>query len=126
MKRPLLIAAGFAALLLGAIGAVVPVLPTTPFLLLAAACFAQSSPRWHQWLLENPYTGPMIRDWEERRCISSRTRAVALVTMTVMGGLSITLALESIHFRLGALMLIALGAVTVLRIPICRECNDGE
>ena len=50
---------------LGAAGALLPVLPTTPFLILAASCFAKSSDKWYRWLLNNKQFGPAIRDWEE-------------------------------------------------------------
>ena len=59
---------GILFVVLGAIGAVLPLLPTTPFVLVAAWCFARSSPRLHRWLLESRLFGPMLRDWEENRC----------------------------------------------------------
>ena len=117
----MLIAAGFVALALGVVGAVLPVLPTTPFLLLSAACFAQSSERWHRWLLANRYAGPLIRDWEERRCVSVRTKVVAIVSMSIVGGLSVWLALEETLFRVVTLGLMAIGAIVVLRLPSCPQ-----
>lgn len=124
MKRALLITAGFVALALGAMGAVLPVLPTTPFLLLAAACFAQSSERWHQWLLNNRYAGPLIRDWEERRCVSLQTKIVAISSMFVVGGLSVSLALTETSHRVAALILMAIGALVVLNLPTCEDCDE--
>ncbi|MBO6555956.1 MAG: YbaN family protein [Pseudomonadales bacterium] len=125
MKRFLLLGAGFISLGLGALGAVLPVLPTTPFLLLAAGCFAQSSNRWHQWLLNNRYAGPMIKDWEENRCVSWKTKIVALTSMVVVGGLSVTLALDVMLHRAVAIALMGLGAITVLSLPTCPATSDA-
>ena len=66
----LVMALGFLFVGIGAVGIVLPVLPTTPFLLLAAGCFAQSSERWHAWLINTRLFGGLIRDWEEHRCIA--------------------------------------------------------
>ena len=66
---------GSLALVLGVIGVFVPLLPTTPFILLAAWCFLRSSPRFHAWLTTHPRFGPIIRDWHERGAIvSARAR----------------------------------------------------
>jgi len=67
-NRPLvvryaLLAIGWLSVVLGVIGIFIPVLPTTPFLLLAAACFARSSPRFYRWLVEHPRLGPWIGDY---------------------------------------------------------------
>jgi uncharacterized protein len=87
MTRPLWIVLGFTSLALGVAGAVLPLLPTTPFLLLAAYSFAQSSPRLHAWLIAHPQFGPMIEDWQQYGAIARRTKAVALLVMAVtLGG----------------------------------------
>ncbi len=70
---------GFVAL--GAVGVVVPGLPTTPFLLLAAACFARGSPRLEAWLLADPVFGPLIREFREHRSVPLRAKVLALVLM---------------------------------------------
>ena len=79
LMRPLLLAAGWTALALGIIGVAVPLLPTTPFLLLAAACFARSSRRAHDWLLSNRWFGGPLRQWEARRTVTPGVKRRALV-----------------------------------------------
>jgi uncharacterized membrane protein YbaN (DUF454 family) len=64
---------------LGFVGAFLPVLPTTPFLILAAACFARSSRRLENWLLEHRYFGPTLRDWRLRGAIPQKAKLAALV-----------------------------------------------
>lgn len=78
MKRTLLLIAGSLALGLGVIGLVLPLLPTTPFVLLAAACFARANPAWEQWLLDHPRFGPNLRRWRERGAIARPAKRLAL------------------------------------------------
>ena len=73
---------------LGALGVILPILPTTPFLIFAAFCFARSSKRLHDWLLANKTFGPAIRDWNERGAISVSTKRVATITMFVVLAIS--------------------------------------
>ncbi|HYG90456.1 MAG TPA: YbaN family protein [Azospirillum sp.] len=77
------LAVGYAALGLAVAGVVLPLLPTTPFLLVAAWGFAKSSPRLERWLYEHPRFGPFLIDWRERRAIPRRAKAAAV---TGMGG----------------------------------------
>lgn len=81
--RPLYLAGGLIAVGLGAIGAFLPLLPTVPFLLLAAFCFARSNPAWERRILENKQWGPQIADWRERRAISRRAKIAAIGAMSV-------------------------------------------
>lgn len=89
MTRGLWLAAGCLALALGAAGLVLPLLPTVPFLLLAAFCFARSSERLHGWLLGHPTFGPPIRQWEERGAIARRAKGIASLSM--LGSVAIAL-----------------------------------
>jgi uncharacterized membrane protein YbaN (DUF454 family) len=79
MTRPLWLAIGVTSLVTGAAGAVLPLVPATPFLLLAAYALARSSPRLHAWLLAHPLFGSIIEDWRKHRCIARRTKIVSLV-----------------------------------------------
>lgn len=82
IKKPLLIVLGFAFVILGLIGAFLPLLPTTPFLLLALACFARSSERFHDWLYHHRFFGPPLQQWEERRAIALSVKLTSLFFMT--------------------------------------------
>jgi uncharacterized protein len=72
---------GLIALGFGVIGIVVPILPTTPFLLVAAFCFARSSPRLHNWLLVHPTFGRLISDWQKYGVIRRTSKIIAVVMM---------------------------------------------
>lgn len=87
--RMLLWACGAVALILGVIGVAVPGLPTTPFVLIAGACFVRASPRAHAWLSRNRTFGPMLREWEQHRSVAPRVKRIALVTMALTGGASL-------------------------------------
>ena len=79
MIRTAYLALGLASLLLGGIGLFVPLLPTVPFVILAAFCFTRSSPRLEAWLVSHPTFGPHIQAWRTRGAISRRGKAAALI-----------------------------------------------
>lgn len=103
--RGLYVLAGWIFVGLAVLGAVLPVFPTTIFLILAAASFARGSERFYGWLLENRSFGPLIRDWRERRTIPRRAKVRALILIV----LSFTV---TIGFFVGAWWLRALLALT--------------
>lgn len=82
-QRLLWLLAGGISLLLGLAGIFLPLLPTTPFVLLAAACFSRGSTRCEAWLLGHPRFGPMVRDWRQHRAVPLRAKQLALVMMTI-------------------------------------------
>jgi uncharacterized membrane protein YbaN (DUF454 family) len=92
--RLLLVAVGLLCVGIGALGVVTPVLPTTPFLLVAAACFARASPRFYQRLLANPTFGPLIRDWREQRAIPRRAKLTAIAAIVATIGSSVAFFVE--------------------------------
>lgn len=121
LVRALLWTAGTASLLLGLIGVVLPGLPTTPFVLLAAACYAKASPRLHTALLNHRLTGPMLRDWEQHHSLTRRTKTVAVISMLVMVSFSIW---SLRHHWIAPAVLVVLGVIgawVVLRIPTRRH-----
>lgn len=86
--RYLLLGVAWLSVTLGVIGIFLPVLPTTPFLLLAAACFARSSPRFYDWLVHHKRFGPLIRDYLEGRGMPVKAKVYAIATMWLSIGVS--------------------------------------
>ncbi len=124
MKSTLYKIAGFAAVGLAVAGIVLPLLPTTPFLLLAAWCFARSSDRWLQWLLNNRVFGKYIRDYRAGNGIPGRVKWYALALLWITIGLSAALATDNPWVRLG-LGTIAIG-VTIHILSIKRKTVKKE
>lgn len=112
---------GFVFLGLGTLGVVLPLLPTTPFILLSAACFARSSEKWHRWLLANSTFGPMIRNWEENRCISRRVKIIGILSMILVGGFSIFYVVESNSLKVAGGLLMLIGLSVIACIKTCNE-----
>ena len=102
---------------LGVLGIFLPVLPTTPFMLLAAACFARSSRRIHRWLLSHPTFGPIIDEWHTYRSMPYRAKRTALLLIVLSFGISITFFVPGWPARLamgiGGLLLV----IWIWRIP---------
>ena len=80
--RYLWLCAGWLALTAGFVGVFLPLLPTVPFVLLAAYCFARGSRRWEQWLLDHPRLGPIVHDWRAHHAIPRRAKQLAIAMMT--------------------------------------------
>lgn len=94
MIRALWLAGGLVSLALGAMGVFLPLVPTVPFMLLAALCFARSSERLHAWLLSHPTFGLPIADWQERGAISARAKRLATVAVAATFAISVALGLK--------------------------------
>jgi uncharacterized membrane protein YbaN (DUF454 family) len=107
IKRYLLLGAGFVLLLLAFIGAILPVLPTTPFVLLASACFASASPRLYKWLSTTKFFGEFITNYNTNAGVSRKNKVKALVFLYFSLGLSAVLS-DLLHVRL-ILLAVAVG-----------------
>ena len=99
---------GGLSLALGMIGVFLPLLPTTPFALLAAFCFARSSPRLHAWLMAHPIMGPAIANWREQGAVSRSAKRAA--TVAVMLTLALSIAFE-VRETILIIQALALGCV---------------
>jgi uncharacterized membrane protein YbaN (DUF454 family) len=88
LVKTLWLVAGTVCVVLGAIGIVLPILPTTPFLLAAAACYYKSSPRMHRWLLNNKWFGEYIRNYTEGKGLAKKTKIIALTVLWATIGFS--------------------------------------
>jgi uncharacterized membrane protein YbaN (DUF454 family) len=123
--RWLLVAAGFLFVGLGVVGVFLPLLPTTPFLLLAAACFARSSERFYRWLLGNRWFGVYVRDYREGKGIPVRIKVVTVGALWVVIGLSAAFAVSSLVVRI--ILFIIAAAVTAHILSIRpRKGGSGE
>ncbi|MHC9247603.1 YbaN family protein [Aeromonas jandaei] len=117
MQRWCLMILGWLAFVTGIVGIVLPLLPTTPFMLLAAALFARSSPHFHHWLLSHPWFGPPIADWQQYRGIRrhARRRAIIFILLTF----SVSLAVVPLLWVRGLLLLIMVILLTwLMRLPV--------
>jgi len=124
-RRAALLVVGTVALVLGVVGIVLPILPTTPFLLLAAACYARSSTRLYRWLLGQPSLGPIIIQWRASRSLPPGVKPRALLVVAVTFGVSIVL-VDAIPLQL---MLAAIGLTLGLflyRLPTSVVASQGE
>jgi uncharacterized membrane protein YbaN (DUF454 family) len=108
--RLLWISLGLVALALGLAGVVLPFVPTTPFMLLAAACFAKSSPCLNNWLASHPSFGPAIHDWRAHRAIAPKAKRLSLIAMSAAFAISLALGLSWQILAVQGVVLVVMGA----------------
>lgn len=120
-NRTLLIIAGTLLVGLGIIGIFMPVLPTTPFLLLAAACYARSSQRFYHWLLNNKWLGNYIKNYIQRKGVPLKVKVLTITLLWITIGFSVVFAVEVFLVRL-ILILIAIGvSIHIFSIRTLKE-----
>jgi uncharacterized protein len=120
--RALLFAAGTLSLGLGAVGIFMPILPTTPFLLLSAACYMRSSKRMHKWLLGNRWFGEYIRNYQEGKGIPFKTKLLTLGLLWAAIIYASFIVLDEVLIAQVALLLIAFGvSFHILRLPTFKK-----
>ena len=115
IKKSVLLSLGMLCVALGIVGVALPVLPTTPFMLLAAFFFAKSSDRLHAWLLGHPRFGPQIKNWQAHGAISRDTKYLAVATMLVLLVLSFLLGLPLLVVSIQAVAMAAASAFILTR-----------
>lgn len=125
LMRVVLLVVGSAALALGVIGIFLPVLPTTPFLLVAAACFARSSERLYAWLLGQPSLGPIITTWQDSRSLPPGVKPRALAVVAVTFGISILL-VDALLLRAGLLGVALVLTVFLYRLPTAPDDPEAR
>jgi uncharacterized membrane protein YbaN (DUF454 family) len=120
--RALLIVAGSISLALGAVGIFLPVLPTTPFLLLSAACYMRSSERLLNWLLNNRWFGQYIKNYQEGKGIPKKTKIIALSFLWITILYSTCFVVDEILIAQVALLLVAAGvSIHLIRTPTFKS-----
>ena len=120
--KALWVIAGSVFVVLGAFGVILPGLPTTPFLILAAACYIRSSQRLYDWLIANKTFGPYLRDYREGKGIPKRAKKIALVMMIIFVGYAVLFALDDLIVRIVVLILGMIGFYYVAyRVPSAKD-----
>ena len=115
IQKNLFVILGWLFTLLGAIGVILPILPTTPFLIVALVFFSKSSPKFHHMLLNNAWFGPTLKQWEEQKTLSRKTKYKAIFLIVVTFAISVAIIKDKIH-----LQLLLVGLAIVLLIFIWR------
>jgi uncharacterized membrane protein YbaN (DUF454 family) len=116
LKNIFLITAGWVSIVLGVIGIVMPLLPTTPFILLAAACFAKSSPRFHHWLITHKFFGPIIDNFKSGHGIPMKTKYRIILFIWLALGISM-FAMQNVWIISVLGFLGIFGTIHILRMP---------
>ncbi|MDJ0803932.1 MAG: YbaN family protein [Desulfobacterales bacterium] len=91
LQKNIFVILGWFFTLLGIIGVILPLLPTTPFLIVALVFFSKSSPRFHQMLLNNAWVGPTLKQWEATKTLSRKTKYKAIVLIVITFSVSIAI-----------------------------------
>jgi len=124
LRKVLLSACGLLALVLGLVGVVLPLLPTTPFLLLAAFCFFHGSTRLHRWLESRPWIGEQLRLWHEQRAVSKSVKLAALIYLWLAIGITVSFFVAETFYRLLLLFVAAGVTLHLLRLKTLPAETD--
>ena len=119
--RHLFLLAGHLSLAIGVVGLLVPIMPTSPFVVIAAACYARSSERFYRMLLENRYFGADVRRWRERRCVQRRLKWLSAGVLAAAFSCTTLLFITSAWAQTVVAALGVLAVVSVLCLPACDE-----
>ena len=125
LRRALLIAAGTACVALGTLGIVLPLLPTTPFLLLAAVCYARSSPRLLHWLTHNRWFGSYIRNYREGHGIPLREKILTLSLLWITIGITVIFFVPLLWVKILLLLIATAVTIHLLRIKTMKAADDA-
>lgn len=125
MKKILLSSLGWIAIVLGVIGIFLPILPTTPFILLAAWCFARSSERFHRWLWNHPRLGLIVQAWENGEGIPRKVRNRVIILLWI-SMLSSSLIIGIWYVALGLLAIGTGVTLYLMRLPLLSEAQSQQ
>lgn len=120
LRHYFIFSCGWLFIVLGLIGAVLPVMPTTPFMILAVACFAETSPRFHQMLLNNRWIGKPLKQWDQTKTVRRRTKVQAVTMLVITFSVSITMLWGNTNFQVMLLGLAAIMIGCVLRLKVAE------
>ncbi|MGR5067097.1 YbaN family protein [Vibrio alfacsensis] len=125
IKRYLLNIVGGLSVLLGIAGVALPLLPTTPFMLLASACFLRSSPLFHQWLHKHKTFGPLLTNWDKNRAVTRevKTRGVIFIVLSFVISI-VVVPYIWLKFVLLVMLIVLLG--WFIRLPVIELVADRE
>lgn len=120
IKKAGLVILGWFFVVLGTIGIFLPILPTTPFMILALAIFAKSSPRFHAMLLQNRWIGDDLKRWEKFKCMKTKTKLRAMSLVVVTFFISIIILIGKTNLQL---MLVVIGLILLFFISRVKVCK---
>jgi hypothetical protein len=120
MRNIILLIAGHSCLFLGIIGAFLPIIPTTPFLLLAAFCYSKSNHKLHTWIIGHKYLGPPINDWEKNGVISLKAKFFASIMLSLVMIFRIPSLEIELPFKIFAIVTILLVLIFIWSRPSCN------
>ncbi|MGR5235439.1 YbaN family protein [Vibrio alfacsensis] len=125
IKRYLFNIVGGLSVLLGIAGIALPLLPTTPFMLLASACFLRGSPAFHQWLHKHKTFGPLLTNWHKNRAVTREVKARGVIFIALSFVISIFVAPYIwLKFVLLVMLIVLLG--WFIRLPVIELVADRE
>jgi len=130
MLRWILICCGCFSVAAGVVGIFLPLLPTVPFLLLAAACFARSSERFHVWLVQHNHLGPLIRGYLDGAGMPLRAKRIAISMVWISFSASAFLFVQVLWLKIFMMAVAAGITIYLLRLPIVlpveKGCSENE
>jgi len=118
IKKSVYMSMGFLFIVLAVLGVFLPLLPTTPFVILAAFFFSKSSERWHQWLLANRIFGPVLYNWEQSRCIPRFAKVLSFSMIALFGTISV-INMGAVWLQVLTISIIAYGYYFIANIKTC-------
>ena len=126
IKRAVWLVFGLVSLLLGIIGVVLPLLPTTPFILLAAFCFSKGSGRLHTWLLNHRLFGQLIKDWQQYGVITLRVKLIATLSMVLMVSFPLLYMQFALWLKSTVCIVMLMVLLFIWTRPSSRGRSEGE